>query len=127
MLYQIYDLATGRTGIYGTTAPENFASKAAPGQGVIEGNFPNCIVDADGVPHPIPVLPFVIGPAQVKLEAARRLAATDWMVIRAAEGGTPVPEDIAAARATIRASSNAIEAMTPIPRDFDDDRYWSAP
>ena len=36
-------------------------------------------------------------------EAARRyLAETDWMVIRAAETGKPVPEDVATARAEAR-------------------------
>lgn len=36
-------------------------------------------------------------------QARAYLSATDWMVLRAAETGTPVPEDIRAARAEARA------------------------
>ena len=35
-------------------------------------------------------------------EARRYLVETDWMVIRAAETGRPVPEDVATARAEAR-------------------------
>lgn len=65
--------------------------------------------------------------ARVRAEAARRLAATDWMVMRAAEGGKPVPADVLSLRAAIRARSNEIEAMTPIPPDFADDHWWPCP
>lgn len=62
--------------------------------------------------------------AQVKAEAARRLAPTDWYVIRAAEGGTAAPANVLAYRAAVRDASNNIEVMDPIPRDFADDSYW---
>ncbi|MCJ8138613.1 hypothetical protein [Falsirhodobacter halotolerans] len=42
--------------------------------------------------------------AQTRAEAAAYLADTDWMVIRAAEGGKPVPDDITARRAAARAA-----------------------
>ena len=71
-----------------------------------------------------PELPTI---AEVKAEAARRLAPTDWYVIRAAEGGTPVPSDVLAYRAAVRAASNDIEAMEPIPADLANDSYWPAP
>jgi hypothetical protein len=44
--------------------------------------------------------------AQVEAEARAYLAETDWMVIRAAETGKPVPEDVAEARAAARKTLN---------------------
>jgi hypothetical protein len=40
--------------------------------------------------------------ARANAEARRYLAETDWMVIRAAETGKPVPVDVAEARAAAR-------------------------
>lgn len=40
--------------------------------------------------------------ADAIVRARRYLAATDWMVVRAAEGGKPVPKDVLAARAAAR-------------------------
>lgn len=48
--------------------------------------------------------------AQVKQTAASMLAATDWKVTRAAEGVKAVDADTLAARAAIRAASDANEA-----------------
>ena len=48
--------------------------------------------------------------AQVKQTAASLLAATDWKVTRAAEGVKPVDNETLAARAAIRAASDANEA-----------------
>ena len=55
---------------------------------------------------------------EVKQEASNILIGTDWMVIRATEGGTAVPSDITTWRATIRTESNnsetAINNLTTI-------------
>ena len=48
--------------------------------------------------------------AKVKAQAGGELAATDWYVIRAAEGGTAVPSEVTAERQAIRDSSNTKEA-----------------
>ena len=40
--------------------------------------------------------------ARAATEARRYLAETDWMVIRAAETGTPIPAEVAAARMAAR-------------------------
>jgi hypothetical protein len=48
--------------------------------------------------------------AQVKQTASFLLAATDWKVTRAAEGVKPVDNETLAARAAIRAASDANEA-----------------
>jgi len=48
--------------------------------------------------------------AQVKSLAASKLAETDWMVTRAMEGGTAVPEAVTAYRAAVREASNTKES-----------------
>ena len=42
----------------------------------------------------------------INSQAGGILQATDWMVVRAAEGGTAVPSDIATWRAAVRTKSN---------------------
>jgi hypothetical protein len=44
--------------------------------------------------------------AVINQQAGGILQATDWMVVRAAEGGTAVPSDIATWRAAVRTKSN---------------------
>lgn len=48
--------------------------------------------------------------AQVKTTAGSLLSATDWKVIRAAEGGTAVDAETTAKRTAIRTKSNELEA-----------------
>lgn len=81
--------------------------------------------DGQVVLDPVAAAPAAPTAALVKREAARRLAFTDWMVLRATEGGTPVPDAVTAQRTAIRAASNALEAMEPIPADYGDDRWWA--
>jgi hypothetical protein len=57
--------------------------------------------------------------AQVKALAASKLAATDWMVTRAMEGGTAVPDDVTAYRAAVREASNTKEAEIEALADLD--------
>ena len=47
--------------------------------------------------------------AATKQSAGTRLASSDWMVVRAAEGGAAVPEDWAAYRTAVREYSNSYE------------------
>jgi hypothetical protein len=47
---------------------------------------------------------------QIKATAGAMLAATDWKIVRAAEGGKPCDPDTLAARAAIRKLSDANEA-----------------
>ena len=44
----------------------------------------------------------------INSEAAGRLSPTDWMVIRAQEGGTAVPSSITTQRAAVRTKANAM-------------------
>jgi membrane-bound inhibitor of C-type lysozyme len=57
--------------------------------------------------------------AQVKSQAASKLAETDWMVIRAAEGGTAVAEDVTTYRAAVRTASNTMETEIDALADMD--------
>ncbi len=54
------------------------------------------------------VIPLGAREAAIATAQARSyLAETDWYVVRAAETGAPVPEEILAARATARATAGA--------------------
>ena len=56
--------------------------------------------------------------AKVKAQVGARLSQTDWMVIRATDGGTAVPSDVATYRTAIRTEGNTketeINALTTI-------------
>lgn len=45
---------------------------------------------------------FEVEQEQINAEALAYLASTDWMAIRAAEGGTPMPEEVRIARQAAR-------------------------
>ena len=54
----------------------------------------------------------------INQQAAGNLGPTDWMVVRAAEGGTAVPSDITTSRAAVRTKANemctAIDAVSDV-------------
>ena len=56
--------------------------------------------------------------AKVKAQVGARLSQTDWMVVRATEGGTAVPSDVTTYRTAIRTEGNTketeINALTTI-------------
>ena len=55
----------------------------------------------------------------INQQAGGILQDTDWMVVRAAEGGTAVPSDIATWRAAVRTKSNDMCAMIDGAADVD--------
>lgn len=55
----------------------------------------------------------------INAQAGGILQPTDWMVIRAAEGGTAVPSDIATWRAAVRTKSNDMCTMIDGAADVD--------
>ena len=57
--------------------------------------------------------------AGVKKTAAGRLAPTDWLVIRKADSGAVISEDISEFRAATRAYSNELEAAINAAADVD--------
>ena len=55
----------------------------------------------------------------INAQAAGILAPTDWMVVRAAEGGTAVPGDITTKRAAVRTKANAMCVQIDAASDVD--------
>ena len=56
---------------------------------------------------------------QVKNRASKLLAPTDWMAVRASEGGTATPDDIKAYRTAVRKESNDKETAIKALSDLD--------
>jgi hypothetical protein len=57
--------------------------------------------------------------ATINQQAAGVLQDTDWMVVRAAEGGTAVPSDITTWRAAVRTKANAMQVQIDGAADVD--------
>ena len=55
----------------------------------------------------------------INQQAAGNLAPTDWMVVRAAEGGTAVPSDITTKRAAVRTKANEMCTQIDAVSDVD--------
>jgi hypothetical protein len=127
--WSTYDLATGlvtRSGRSGTI--ESLSIKAKAGEGLYLGAVLREGIDS--VINDQPVIGeemIVVTVADVKRWAGKLLSYTDWMITRAADpgDGTPVPAEVLERRATIRARSAVIEAMSPIPADYRDKKYWT--
>ena len=58
--------------------------------------------------------------AKVKTQVGARLSQTDWMVIRATDGGTAVPSDVATYRTAIRTEGNTKETEINALTSIDD-------
>jgi hypothetical protein len=72
----------------------------------------------------MPVYDLQVEPRHVKAEAQRRIEGRYpvWKQMNAlAAGGDP---EMTAFINGIRTASNALEAMTPIPPNYADDRHW---
>lgn len=109
---------TGQILRTGTCAQTDLELQAGPGEAVIEGQAEDDrhfvqegqIVDLPPRPHPDAEFDFAVGlwrapeARSARAEAAAYLAETDWMVIRAAETGKPVPDDVSTRRAEARKS-----------------------
>ena len=111
---------------------------------VVEDGAWRIVTPIIDLPEPEPV---VVLPAEVKAEAGRRIVAIcpEWrqrnltaqatQLLRKGEVNWSSEEAAAWAAgqaiwdqiAAIRARSDEIEAMDPIPADFRDDAYWAAP
>jgi hypothetical protein len=55
----------------------------------------------------------------INQQAGALLQETDWMVIRAAEGGTAVPSDITTKRSAVRTKANAMQTQIDGAADVD--------
>jgi hypothetical protein len=127
--YAIYEEATGKVVGAGSSTNARVLYLARknlkPGQALYKGKIdPNTTYLPGGVPTPKPEEVRVVTALEVKAFAGRLLSYTDWVVVKALDTGEPPNPDIIAKRAAIRAASDAIEAMDPIPADFTEPKYW---
>lgn len=127
--YAIYETETGKVVSAGKSTNRRILVLArnslSEGQSLYVGEIdPKATFLPGGVPTPKPVEARVVSPSEVKAFAGRLLSYTDWVVVKALDTGEPADPAIIAKRAAIRAASDAIEAMHPIPTDFTDPKYW---
>lgn len=129
--YAIYEADTGKVVSAGKSSNPRIIDLArermADGEALYVGEIdPRTTFLPGGVPTPKPEEVRVVSVQDVKAHAGRLLSYTDWYVTRHAETGAPIPEDVLAYREAVRAMSNEIESMDPIPSDFQDPKYWLA-
>jgi hypothetical protein len=137
--YGVFDVATGKLLLPFQTNDIRQVQIQAPlgsGRVVLDGDYSKgkWSLGSDGLPVEN-AAPDAVSIAHVKYVARKRLEVTDWKVTRhrdEVEAGeeTSITQDeyeaLQVERRAIRAASNAIEQMDPIPADFWQDHYWSA-
>jgi len=96
-----YNTETGKaTGTYGTATAKAIADTLYTAQDETDGLGTEGEVKARGLKY--------YKKENINAQAAGNLAPTDWMVVRAAEGGTAVPSSITTNRAAVRTKANAM-------------------
>jgi len=96
-----YDTETGKaTGTYGTATAKPIADTLFTAQDETDGLGTEGEVKTVGLKTQ--------HKNTINSQAAGKLSPTDWMVIRAAEGGTAVPSSITTKRAAVRTKANAM-------------------
>ena len=96
-----YSTETGKaTGTYGTATAKAIADTLYTAQDETDGLGTEGEVKAKGLK--------TLHKESINTGAAGRLQPTDWMVVRAAEGGTAVPSSITTKRAAVRTKANAM-------------------
>ena len=63
---------------------------------------------------------------QVKRQASRHLESSDWMAIRASEGGSAIPENVKSFRSKIREESNSKETEIKALSNLDAIKLYQA-
>ena len=107
-----YNVSSGKaTGAYGTATAKAIADTLYTAQDETDGLGTEGEVKTTGLK--------TVHKESINLQAAGNLSPTDWMVVRAAEGGTAVPSSITTKRAAVRTKANAmctqIDAASDVP------------
>ena len=127
--YAKYEVATGRVlGVWSSTNPRAFelaTARLGEGEALFMGKVdPATQYLPGGFVAPKPDKAPAPTALDVKAWAGRLLSYSDWIAVKAMDTGEPADPAILAKRQAIRDASNALEAMSPIPTDFTDARYW---
>ena len=105
-----YDTETGvATASYGTATAKPIADILYTAQDETDGLGTEGEVREYGLKHN--------HKENINLQAAGNLQSTDWMIIRAADGGTAVPSSITTKRAAVRTKANAMQAQIDAASD----------
>ena len=96
-----YDTETGKaTGTYGTATARPIADTLYTAQDETDGFGTEGEVKTKGLKS--------LHKEKINAQAAGLLQGTDWMIIRAADGGTAVPSSITTKRAAVRTKANSM-------------------
>jgi hypothetical protein len=107
-----YDTETGKaTGTYGTATAKNIANTLYTAQNETDGLGTEGEVREYGLKHN--------HKENINAQAASILQSTDWMIVRATEGGTAVPSSITTKRAAVRTKANAMCTQIDAASDVD--------
>jgi len=105
-----YSTETGKaTGTYGTATAKAIADTLYTAQDETDGLGTEGEVNAKGLK--------TLHKENINEQASSILQPTDWMVIRAADGGTAVPSSITTKRAAVRTKANAMQAQIDAASD----------
>lgn len=127
--YAVYETETGKVLSAGKGSNPAIIDltreNLAGGQSLFEGEIdPATTYLPGGVPAPKPAEVRTVTPQEVKAHAGRLLRYTDWVIVKAFDTGEAADPEIVANRQAIRDASNRLEAISPIPADFTDPKYW---
>ena len=107
-----YDTETGvATATYGTATAKAIADTLYTAQDETDGLGTEGEVATRGLKYNHKQI--------INQQAAGMLQDTDWMIIRAADGGTAVPSDITTKRAAVRTKANSMQAQIDGAADVD--------
>ena len=107
-----YDTETGvATASYGTATAKAIADTLYTAQDETDGLGTEGEVKTQGLK--------TIHKNRINAQAGSILQPTDWMIIRAADGGTSVPSDITTKRAAVRTKANAMCTQIDAASDVD--------
>jgi hypothetical protein len=107
-----YDTETGvATASYGTATAKPIADTLYTAQDETDGLGTEGEVKTQGLK--------TLHKEKINAQAASILQSTDWMIVRATEGGTAVPSSITTKRAAVRTKANAMCTQIDAASDVD--------